>query len=388
MPTKYKNITVLLTDGGDRQTLPLARAFHELGCKVAALNASKLDNGYVSRYVDEKILEPCIKKSKNYHGQKIKELILTGKYDVAVTTSDDTAEQLSLMKEEIKGKTKITVADPELFYMAYDKNQTMRVCMENDIPCPKTYLNISKIEDIPFDQLLYPLVVKPRKSYGAIGYHQVNNKKELMELCQKIQLQIEQYVFQEYIPQTDIQYECAMFIDRNNEVKTACVFSKNRWFPVSGGSSTCNVTVDRPDIQESCARLLQKLQWRGAADIDLIQDPRDGKAKIMEINPRVSGSIKVVFQSGVNIAQQILQLALEEPVSEYKAYKKDIRLRCVHTDFLWFVKSPHRFHTDPNWFSWKNTTDQIFSWKDPLPFFTFSVQALGKYKREMEKRKR
>ena len=388
MQENFNQLTVLLVDGCDRQTLPLARAFHELGCTVATLNSSKLDNGYTSKYVDQKYLNKDVRDNKLVHINTISTLIKSKKFDVVVTTSDDTAEQLSLIKSDIENNTdtKIAVVDPELFYMAYNKNQTMQICMENDIPCPKTILGVKNILDMPFKDIRYPVVVKPCKSFGAIGYKKVDTEEDLRSICNSLGNEIEQYVFQEYIPQTDIQYECAMFVDENNEIKTACVFSKNRWFPVSGGSSTCNVTVDRPDIIESCTKLLQTIHWRGAADIDLIQDPRDGIAKIMEINPRVSGSVKIVLNSGVNIARQILELATGRDVSEYLAYKKDTRLRCMHTDLLWFIKSPNRMKSSPSWFSWKNTSDQIWSWRDPLPFFTFSLQGVFKYKKEMKKR--
>lgn len=379
-------IRVLLVDGGDRQTLPLAKIYKKMNYSVTTLNASRLDNGFASRYPDEKIVSPQIKDNKAVHIAEIRRLLSTGNYDVAVTTSDDTAEGLSLMKEELKGKANIAMVNPELFYMAYDKNNTLRVCMDNAIPCPKTYFDKKSFEDLLNEKLTYPLVVKPSKSFGAIGYHKVENEGELIKICKNIEGGLQNYVIQEYIPQTDIQYECAMFIDSNNEVKTACVFSKNRWFPVNGGSSTCNVTVDRPDIVDSCTKLLQTIKWRGAADIDLIQDPRDGVAKIMEINPRVSGSVKVVLNSGVNIAKQIVQLALGEEVTPYLEYKKDVRMRCLHTDLLWFLISPNRFHSSPSWFSWKHTSDQIFDIKDPWPFFTFSIEAVLKYKKEMKKR--
>lgn len=381
-----KTIKVLLVDGCDRQTLPLLKIYKKMNCFVATLNGSKFDNGYASKYPDKKFLYPEIAHDKAKHIKIIKKVLATGKFDVAVTTSDDTAEGLSLMKEELKGKVNIAMVDPGLFYMAYDKNQTMKVCMDNNIPCPQTYFGVRSTKEVEQIDFTYPLVVKPCKSFGAIGYHKVNNKIQLLELCKTIEKQIEYYVFQEYIPQTDIQYECVMFVDQNNSVKAACVFSKNRWFPVNGGSSTCNVTVDRPDIVRDCTTLLQTIGWCGAADIDLIQDPRDGKAKIMEINPRVSGSVKVVLSAGVNIAEQILQLALGKEVTAYLEYKKDVRMRCSHTDLLWFIKSPNRFKSKPSWFSWKNTSDQIFDIKDPLPYLTFSLQAVKKYKREMKKR--
>ena len=381
-----KQVRILLVDGGNRQTLPLAKAYKRLNCRVSTLNASKLDNGYSSRYPDDKIVSRRIKNNKSAHIDEIRKLLLTGKYDIAVTTSDDTAEGLSLMKAELRGKAHIAVVDPDLFYLAYDKNNTMRICMDNGIPCPRTIFGKTSVEDLLKEKLIYPLVIKPSKSFGAIGYHKVENETELVDICRNIDGKLEDYVIQEYIPQTDLQYECAMFIDGNNEVKTACVFSKNRWFPINGGSSTCNVTVDSPDIVDSCAKLLQTIGWRGPADIDLIQDPRDGIAKIMEINPRVSGSVKVVLNSGVNIAEQIVQLSLDRPVTPYLEYKKDVRMRCSHTDLLWFIKSPNRFHSSPSWFSWKHTSDQIFDISDPWPYITFSIEALLKYKNEMKKR--
>ena len=112
-----------------------------------------------------------------------------------------------------------------------------------------------------------------------------------------------------------------MFVDGKNDIKSALVFSKNRWFPVEGGSSTLNITIDRPDIVETCSKLLKTIGWRGCADIDLIQDPRDGIAKVMEINPRVSGSVKICFEAGIDLARQIIESEFGEEVTKYKEYK-------------------------------------------------------------------
>ena len=385
---EFNEVKILLVDGGDRQTLPLARAFKELGCKVATLNSSRLDLGYVSRYPDEKILDKTIHGNKAAHVKAIRKCIETRKYNIVVTTSDDTAEELSLMKEEYKDVVKIDVNSPELFYMAYDKNNTMKACMENGVPCPKTYFDVGDVESLLSKQIQYPIVVKPRKGFGAIGFHKVDDENQLRALCESIKEDIGKYVFQEYIPQTGTLYKCDMFVDDKNEIKSVCVYSKNRWFPIDGGSSVCNVTVERPDIIESCSKLLKAINWRGVADFDLIEDPRDGLAKIIEINPRTPACVKIVFKAGVNLAQQILEYALGMQVSSFMTYGSDVCLRCIHTDVLWFLKSKNRFSSKPSWFSWKRTNDQIFDVTDPLPFVTFSIQAILKYKREMKKRAR
>ena len=146
------------------------------------------------------------------------------------------------------------------------------------------------------------------------------------------------------------------------------------------------MTVERADIVESCTKLLKIINWRGAADIDLIVDPRDNVAKIMEINPRVSGSVKICFDAGVDQARQMLDAAFGEEVTEYKTYELGRRLRCSQTDLLWFIKSPDRFKAKPSWFSVYKTRDQIFTWSDPIPYIAFSLSGLTKYKTEMKKR--
>lgn len=383
---EYSGIRVLVLEGYARQSLPLIKAFNQLRCEVTALCSSKLDVAYASRYAHHKIIGVCNRELIQETTQQVRELLETGCYDVVVPTADFSAALLSENKTLFSRFVKVASNDWEIYKIAGDKLRTMQVCMENQIPCPFTLLNTAQISDVISSGIRYPIVVKPRIGYGAIGFKVVNSCEELKRLFSEYPKHIKDYVFQEYIPQTGLQYECAMFMDDHNEPKTTLAFSKNRWFPIEGGSSTLNITVDRPDIVASCTKLLQAINWRGAADIDLIQDPRDGKAKIMEVNPRVSGSVKICFDAGVDQARQMLELAYVEPVTEYKKYELGRRLRCSQTDFLWFLKSPNRWRSKPSWFSCYKTHDQIFSLTDPLPWFAFSIHGVLNFKKEMKKR--
>lgn len=377
--------SVLIFEGRARQSLPLAEAFKAIGCEVTALCETKLDVSYVSRYVDNKILGVCNNTDEEGTANQVLSLVSSKKYDLVVPTTDFSAMILAKYKDRYIPYCNVASNDWDVYQIAADKNKTMKVCTELNIPCPITLLEVKSLDNV--NGLHYPIVVKPKVGYGAIGFHRVDSHQELKNLFKEIDPnEIQQYVFQEYIPQTDLQYECAMFVDGNNQAKTALVFSKNRWFPVEGGSSTLNITVDRPDIVESCTKLLQAINWRGAADIDLIQDPRDGKAKIMEINPRVSGSVKIAFIAGTDQARQMKELAEGEEVTEYIDYEKGWRLRCFQTDFLWFLKSKNRFSAKPSWFSWKKTKEQIFSWKDPVPWFAFTIKGLKNLREELRKR--
>lgn len=383
---QFQGIRVLVLEGYARQSLALAKAFKKLGCKVSVLCGSGLDVCNWSRYVDNKIVGVCDRELIKETEEQVRALLKTHAYDLVVPSVDFSAELLSRNKDEFSKYARIASNEFNVYSIAGNKNETMNVCESIGVPHPKTLQNIESLEAIEESDIRFPVVIKPSVGYGAIGFKKVDTLEDLKELL-KNNTDFSDYVIQEYIPQTDLQYECAMFLDDNNEVKTSLVFSKNRWFPVNGGSSTLNVTVLRPDIVDSCTKLLKAINWRGPADIDLIQDPRDGKAKIMEINPRVSGSVKICFLSGVDQAKQMLELAYHEKVTHFKEYKIGQRLRCSQTDFLWFIISPNRFNSNPSWFSCKNTSDQIFDIHDPLPWFSFSIQKLLQLRKELKKRK-
>ena len=348
----FRKVHVLLLEGYARQILPMAKAFRQLGCEVTTLNASKLDVGYVSRYPNHKIIDCCSREDYARTVSVVRRLLKTGKYDLVVPMVDYSAALLSKNKEEFSQYAKVASNDWDLYDIAQDKLKTMKACMENNIPCPVTLTSMSSIDDIRKSNLEYPLVVKPRVSYGAIGFKVIYSEEQLSKFFETC-VNTDDYLLQEYIPQTDMQFNTIMFLDEKSEVKSAVVFTKNRWFPISGGSSTLNITVDRPDIVDICTNLLKAIGWKGCADIDLIQDPRDGIVKVIEINPRISANIKICFESGINIAKQILEKEFGKPVTQYSKYRVGQRMRYSQSDLLWFIKSSNRFTTKPSWFSFK-----------------------------------
>lgn len=380
----YPGLNVLLIEGRARQVLPMAKSLRELGCVVTTYNGSRLDPGYASRYPQRKLLAffDIHESEKSYLA--IRSELEKYHYDLVIPMNDDVAILLSQHKEELESLTTIAVEDWPVFQMASDKLKTMQVCMDNNLPCPLSFTdkndyleNKSKVQ--------FPVVVKPRTGCAAVGFHIARNEEDLIDYYDKAERKYGKMLIQEYIPQDGLQYKCELYMDRTGQLKGACVFAKVRWYPINGGSSTLNETVDRPDIISTCRTLLEKIGWKGYADIDLIEDTRDGKVKVMEINPRITGSVKICFEAGVNFSRLIVDDYLQKDVvPQLEASHK--YLRYMHTDILWFLKSPDRFKCKPSWFSFRNTADQIFDWRDLWVFFAFTLQGFGKLIKDKEKR--
>lgn len=367
---------VLLIGGADQQVFPMIRSFHNLKCRVSVISNSRLDIGYTSRFVDDKILGVCDEKRPEETLDTIRRTLEKERFTAVIPMNDFVAGILSDNKDEFSKGSYICVNNHEVFAKAIDKLETMRICDECGIPCPKTFLGDKALE---FDDTgwQYPLVIKPRIGYGARGFNIVENRKQMETLINKVQRDFGDALIQEYIPQTGAQYQVEAFMQKGC-CKAIVIMDKLRWYPLNGGSSTINVTIRDNEIEKSCIDLLKATGWVGYASLDLIRDPRDGVVKVMEINPRLNGTAKICFAAGVNLAEMFLEEATGKNVTERRDYKTGIFLRYFLKDILWFIKSPDRLKTKPSWFSWRNTVDEIVDLRDIVPFISYSIVSLRK----------
>lgn len=384
----YSELKVLVIDGPGRQIMPVLNGLYKLGCNITTLNYSKLDIGYASRYPQKKLLYKGIGHDVGAIQKAIDNEIRSGMYDVIIPLGDVMTEFLTKHRNEYAPLIKFPIPDHETFMKAFDKQQTMEICQDADVSCTRTKYASENMDDFLKRVGGYPIVAKPRSGFGSVGFHCIRSQEDFDRLMKNGEINFGEYVIQEYVDQSGDQYNVHAFVDQNDEIAFIVPTQKCRWFPIDGGSSCFCRTIDRPDLVEQCAKLLKAVHWRGCCEIELIEDPATGTAKVMEINGRTSACVKISQLFGVNIAKSMVELACGEVVTKQIIPFRDVRMRCIHTDLLWFLKSPKRFSTKPNWFNCSHTHDQIFSLADPWPFFTFSVQSLMRYKMEMKKRNR
>lgn len=380
--------SVLITDGYARQTLPMARSFHELGCRVTVLCFSKSDVGYLTKYADRHILMQCEKDDYGKQTEEVRALLKTGEYELVVPMTDYSAIYLAENKPEFSQYAYIAVNDKKSFDLAIDKINTMRICAENGIPAPKTLFSAEPLKDIDASGLEYPLVVKPRTACGSIGFSIIHDRGQLERALESYDAENGPLFIQEYIPQNGSQFGAEAFRDRNGRFASVLINEKPRWFPLDGGSPTINMTIHDEKMHRMAQELLDAMDWNGYANIDFVKDCRTGEPKIIEINGRISAAAKLNFRAGVDIGRLILENAFADEITCYDSYPDHVKTSCCLTELLWFLKSPNRFCTKPSVFNRKNNRDVIFSWRDIRPFFGFCLQSVRNYKHAMQKRRR
>ncbi len=372
---------VLILDGDAAHALAIMECLHKSGYGTAVLCNGKTNYGYHSHYADERYIGPDSHDRTAYHHFMMK-FLDEHKFDVLIPTSDVTAEYMSLHKKDLSTKTGVLMPDPEVFMSGYDKNRLMAVCRENGYPHPWT-VDLTKV-DINSDELIgfpYPALLKPNLTSGGRGMTLVNNYEDFVKAYPFVRAEYGECHLQQFILQGGKQIKVQIFVDQNHDMQYSSVIWKQRYYPVNGGSSCCNVTIYDSETVAVCAKVLRDIGWSGFADFDLIEDPRTGRLLIMEINPRIPACIRSVFKSGMDFATMIADATLGRPLRDY-GYEPGKRLRHLGFEVLWFLKSPNRFKANPSWFKFFGRDIYYQDWIKH-DFFAFLSGSWGNFKKQM-----
>jgi predicted ATP-grasp superfamily ATP-dependent carboligase len=368
----------LVLDTEMQCALPVLESLRRRGFDVTAGSHKRINMGFCSKYPNRRVLYPSPKDCPVEFAERIIELAQGRPYDFVLPTDDISSEILTAQRERVEKHTRLPIPPYDIFMKARDKSKTLKTAMAHGVPCPQTYFpdeeNIERIAE----RAVYPVLVKANISSGARGISLVQKKQELRRTYETVKASYGECHIQEYIPSGDLQYKADLFLDRDQQLKAGIVYSKLRYFPISGGSSVLNRTVLFPEIIDNAYRLLVAMGWHGFADFDFITDPRDATPKVMEINPRVPACFRITLAAGIDFSYMIAKLAMGEEISRVHGYRLDVYLRYLPLDCLWFIKSPERFRAKPSFFKFfgSDQKDQIISLRDPGPIFGFCLENL------------
>jgi predicted ATP-grasp superfamily ATP-dependent carboligase len=123
-----------------------------------------------------------------------------------------------------------------------------------------------------------------------------------------------------------------------------------------GRASTFVETVEAPQVEELAARVLRTLGFDGIVELEFKRDPRDGRLKLLDINPRVWGWHTLGRAAGVDFPYLLWRMVHGEPVARVRG-RAGVRwvraltdvptaLRAVRAgqlsliDYLWSIRPP------------------------------------------------
>lgn len=331
------NMRALVLDGHSRAALETLQSLGRAGVQVdiAAEGADCL--AFHSRYAVNKLRQPsqsCLSDFYTWlreHDQK-------RNYELIVPATEASLLGLRALAEDDSLRRKAVLPANQALDIALDKEKTRLLAKELGVPVPQSTLISSTVEIEEIGQSTqFPLVLKPTHSKIMVA-------GELRTLAAVVvrnetQRQEQLHRWLPYTPVLQQQYVQgrgvgAEFLFDHGRKIWHFVHERVHEYPLSGGASSYRRSIKPPDaLLHDAEKLLISLNWHGVAMVEFKMNA-SGEYWLMEINPRLWGSLALSLDAGVNFPLGLLQLARgqqPQPQPNYKlVYTRDLR-----TDLDW-----------------------------------------------------
>ena len=173
----------------------------------------------------------------------------------------------------------------------------------------------------------FPVVVKGSLG-GVDNLRYCNTFNQLRKAMLHLFNYEEKLICQEYVVGTGHGFYC-----NYNKGKLDHFFMHKRIkeFPVTGGSSAVARSYFDDKLMDKGKLLLDNLEWNGPAMIEFKHDSRTNEYKLIEINPKLWGSLDLTISSGVDMPLILVNQCLDLGTIEKKPYK-DLTYRWFFPD--------------------------------------------------------
>ena len=180
-------------------------------------------------------------------------------------------------------------------------------------PAVPAYLNLEEIEaEIDNNNLVFPIIVKPRTGSASLGVTKVNSYDELAALFKKTK----DLIAQPFMEGDEYGVDC--YVDLQSKQPTD-IFCKRK-IRMRAGETDKSIAIKDPDLFTLIEKLLDTLKPSGPIDIDCFKTANG--YVISEINPRFGGGYLHAHESGHNFVRNIINnlqgIANESQIGNYQ----------------------------------------------------------------------
>ena len=359
---------VLILDGFWNKALAAARSLGQRGLSVAVGAETRFAPALFSRYCGRRFVYPSALGRPEDFLAALEQELSAGGYDVLLPMELATQLLVTGSRERLAGRVRIPFADPERTLRVHDKGFLACFAKEQGIECPATFLPSGAEEAAALAPgLPYPVLLKPRHASGGRGMVRVDGPADFPAAYRAVNARYPLPIVQECLPPGGEALGVAVLMNFAAEPRASFAYRRLREYPVSGGPSTLRESIWDPQLCESAERLLLTLGWSGVAMVEYKVDPRDGRPKLLEVNPRFWGSLHHAIVCGMDFPFLLYRLAMEGDVTRVEGYRVGVRSRSLlHGDVMHFIKNPDRFHMNPGLTDF-SIPDDVLSARDPLP---------------------
>ncbi|MFL6630002.1 MAG: ATP-grasp domain-containing protein [Burkholderiaceae bacterium] len=277
-------------------------------------------------------------------------------FALVVPTTEASLRWLRALPEDHPVRRKAVLPSNDALDAALDKSRTAAIARALGLPVPATREMAQCARDVPLPDdvrrppVRWPVVLKPVRSKVVRG-----GKLASLAVAVVHDEEARALTLGAWLPDTPVQ-EQAWVPGRGVGVEVLYEHGRMAWhfvherlheWPLTGGASTLRRAAGpEPELVEMTRRLLDRLQWHGVAMVEWRRDA-GGVVHLMEINPRLWGSLPLTIAAGVPIPLGLLSLATGEALAPARGWRVGVTARNLSNDIQWFIDNLRADRRDP-----------------------------------------
>lgn len=334
--SKEEHPKILILDGHSKAAATAVLALPAGGeLHVAAIEEDCLC--FASRRITRKLVQP---RSAAELRVWIQQLDGDENFDLIIPSTE--ASLLAMKANDLDPllRAKAVIPPEASLDIALDKQRTLELADQLGVQIPRGRTIAPGAE--PPACAAWPTVIKPIHSKVALHDETLSLS---VRICANAMQRDE--ALADLLPLSPV-LEQDYFRGRGVGVEVLFEHGEPRWWfaherihelPITGGASSYRRSIDVPaNLRRATLDLLSRLRWHGVAMVEFkVTD--DGDYRLMEINPRLWGSLPLAIASGVNFPLALLRMATGQPVGPQPRYRRHQYARDVVKDVHWFEDS-------------------------------------------------
>ena len=277
-------------------------------------------------------------------------------FTLVVPTTEASLRWLRALPEDHPVRRKAVLPSNDALDAALDKSRTSRIARELGLPVPATRELAQCARDVPLPEdvrrppAAWPVVLKPVRSKVVRG-----GKLASLAVAVVHDEETRALTLASWLPDTPVQ-EQAWVPGRGVGVEVLYDNGRMAWhfvherlheWPLTGGASTLRRAAGpEPELVEMTRKLLDHLQWHGVAMVEWRRDDH-GAVHLMEINPRLWGSLPLTLAAGVPIPLGLLSLVTGQALAPARGWRVGVTARNLSNDIQWFIDNLRANRRDP-----------------------------------------
>ena len=260
----------------------------------------------------------------------INQIVDTHNIDIIIPAHDSVVLKLAQAKAEGKLSCDVMTSPAETCEVSRSKKMSYDY-FAGVIPTPKVFGSAAEVEESDF-----PVFLKPDVGQGSKGTYTVKTREDIEFYMSKDP----SILILEHLPGKEYTVDC--FTNKDGELVFCEGRERNR---INNGISVNSFTVEDTRFREVAEKINQKLKFRGVWFFQV----KEGSSKdlvLMEIAPRIAGTMGLVRGKGVNLVLLSIFDLLGQEVAVFEnnytlsidralenRYKHDIIYKHAYIDF-------------------------------------------------------